>query len=183
LATFLGIGTTCAEANCSGACCGTAAGCLESRVFEDLLGSSLIGLDATTCNLLGGQWAGLGTTCAADCPPPVEGACCVPTNFQNFFQDVGLSIPGSGQTINIETDLPDAVCWDLATFEGLFDGFTPDMDYLCAEAGGEFQGVGTTCATTEACDRTNITCPPDVQIYPCDSIDPANTGMGTSTLE
>lgn len=178
--SFLGIGTTCAESACGGACCGTEWGCVEGAVDPD--GTFVI--DGQVCSLLGGTYQGIGSTCAADCPPPIDGACCIPTGFTpQPGGELTLSFPGLPSFSLPPGDFPTSVCWSLATFDGSLGPVTPDMDDLCDLAGGLFLGEGTDCSAADVCDRSDITCPPDVTISQCDAPSPLTTGFATSALD
>jgi len=119
---FNGVGSTCADAVCRGACClvvdGTGA-CAQDTVMID--GETVIQqITAADCTALGGTYRGDGTNCASiDCPDPAPGCAIADTSFVFEFDLTDLTTgtvkadtfavrnPGLGV---LESPVPVAVC-------------------------------------------------------------------------
>jgi hypothetical protein len=154
---FQGIGTTCADVNCSllptGACC------LPDGTCSD--GASQVG-----CFILGGTYQGNGTSCAEVHCGPTTGACCFFDGSCSAETESDCSGLG-GVFQGLGVDCAEISCILIQTGACCFDdGSCLETTIVgCVFQGGTYQGNGTNCAGVvcpiDACPGTGTCCEPN----------------------
>lgn len=153
--TFIGAGSSCSAVGCIdlrlGACCLSDGGC--QLVLE------------SDCSLAGGAFRGPGSPCAtADCPqpppPPLTGACCLPTAFSCSVTTESACAALTGTYLGNGTicepdpcEPPPASGACCVSYKGGADCILTTQAECVEFHGGSYEGDGTICEA-DACANT-----------------------------